>query len=66
MYYGKRKQLNVLINVIYQEIQDHLSYEDVLDDFDKSVIVKALINELNNDLVAYLCRIEFKKRGIEP
>lgn len=62
----KEKQLNVLINVIYQEIQDHLSYEDVLDDFDKSVIVKALINELNNDLVAYLCRIEFKKRGIEP
>ena len=62
----KENQLNVLINVICQEIHDHLSYEDIFDDFDKTVIVKALINELNNDLVAYLCRIEFKKRGIEP
>lgn len=63
---NKEKQLNVLINVICQEIHEHLSYEDIFDDFDKAVIVKALINELNNDLVAYLCRIEFKKRGIEP
>ena len=62
----KENQLNVLINVICQEIHDHLSYEDIFDGFDKAVIVKALINELNNDLVSYLCRIEFKKRGIEP
>lgn len=62
----KENQLNVLINVICNEIHEHLSYEDIFDDFDKAVIVKALINELNNDLVAYLCRIEFKKRGIEP
>lgn len=62
----KEKQLNVLINVIHQEINEHLSYEDQFDDFDKAVIVKAIINDLNNDLVAYLCRIEFKKRGIEP
>lgn len=62
----KEKQLNVLINVIYEEIKEHLSYAELFDDFDKAVIVKALINELNNDLVAYLCRIEFKKRGIEP
>ena len=62
----KENQLDVLINVICQEIHDHLYYEDIFDDFDKAVIVKALINELNNDLVAYLCRIEFKKRGIEP
>lgn len=62
----KEKQLDVLINVIFHEIHDHLSYDGIFDDYDKAVIVKALINELNNDLVSYLCRIEFKKRGIEP
>ena len=51
----------------YQYIKDNLNnWLTDLDDFDKAIIVKALINELNNDLVAYLCRIEFKKRGIEP
>ena len=63
---NKEKQLDVLVNVICQEIHDHLNYYDIYDDYDKAVIVKCLINELNLDLVAYLCRVEFKKRGIEP
>lgn len=51
----------------YQYIKGNLNYWMTdLDDFDKAVIVKSLINELNNDLVIYLCRIELKKRGIEP
>lgn len=47
----------------YKHIKDNLNYWFTdLDDFDKAVIVKSLIN----DLVSYLCRIEFKKRGIDP
>ena len=62
----KEKQLNNYIRCIYSDIKEHLSFNNNFDDFDKAVIVKALINELNNDLVAYLFRIEAKKRGIKP
>ena len=63
---NKEKELNNYIRCMYSDIKEHMSFNTNFDDFDKAVIVKALINELNNDLVAYLCRIEFKKRGIEP
>ena len=61
------KRQQECLDYCYKHIKDNLNYWFTdLDDFDKAVIVKSLINELNNDLVSYLCRIEFKKRGIKP
>ena len=62
----KEKELNNYIRCMYSDIKDRMSFNTNFDDFDKAVIVKALINELNNDLVAYLLRIEAKKKGLLP
>ena len=62
----KEKELNKYNRCMYSNINAHMSFNTNFDDFDKAVIVKALINELNNDLVAYLFRIEAKKKGLRP